>query len=254
MILVIAIISLFLITYNLLLKDNEIVISLLKSYIQDDIYDKKTTAFVLALIFPITLTHYLILKRKDKMTLKKFLTGFVIVVLLYLTGSFVYTKTLEVIDFSNKEIALTTEFTKQQQERITFYDKAYKQVIGSSQIALRNDSSFANIVNIVMTNQPTSLGGMFTTIQLIDPSANYSQVSSFYQQLNDLALNNREGFFQQEKALQSINATHENLIKQFPGSLYNVALGRSSFKYIPITSTRSQNVEKTHTDDNTTVL
>jgi len=246
--------SIYLLTVYLLNKDEDITISFMKSYLLGDKYDRKTTAYILALIFPITLTHYLVLKNKNKMNLKKLIIGSLLAVIFFVVGTAVWDQVSQVIDFSNKEVALTTEFKQLEQERITFYDKAYDQVAGTSQIALRNDSSFYHIVDIVMLGQPQNLSAFMGAIRLIDPSANYTQVSSFYQQLLELANNNSEGFFQQEKALQSVNAQHENLLKQFPGSLYNTFLRRNSFKYTPILSTVSKQVQKTNTHEVTRIF
>ena len=224
----------------------------MKSYLLEDKYDKKTIAFLLALVFPITLTHYLILKKKNKMNLKNFIrAGVILLILVVLANlsSFIYT---ELVSFNNTEIDLTTQFEAKIQERIAFYNKMYNQISNSAEVtvAYRNDSSFINLVNIVMTNQPNNLNAFFGAIKLIDPSANYNQVTQFYQQLINLANSNREGFLQQEIALQTINREHNNLLLKFPGSFYNLYFKRQKFNYTPILSSIANEVSKTGIDDN----
>lgn len=79
-------------------------------------------------------------------------------------------------------------------------------------------------------------------------------MSQFYNSLINVVNENREGFFQQERALQAINKQHENLLNKWPTSFYNKVFNRSSFNYLPITSTRTQEVEKTNKDDDTKVF
>lgn len=165
-----------------------------------------------------------------------------------------YNVSNRLIDFSNTEISLVNQFKQAKQERITFYDKMYKQIAQSSQIAIKNDSAFANIVNMVMSNQPTNLNLMLGAVKLIDPSANYSQVSQFYSNLTNIVNSNREGFFQQERTMQNIAKDHENHIHQWPGYLYNLYFKRPSISYTPILSSIATNVDSTGIDDNIKIL
>lgn len=248
-------IILFILTFLLLWTDKEISIYIMKSYIQRDEYTRKTTAFLLALIFPITLTHYLILKFKDKqIKMKKVLITLAVLLAGYVLTVSTISFTNQVIAFSNTEIDLKNQFERQKEERITFYSKIYVQLSQTSEIAIKNDSSFQNIVNTVMASQPQSLTGMLTAFQLIDPSVNYEQVSKFYAHLSDLANSNREGFFQQEKQLQSIAYTHKNLISQFPGSFYNMYFKRTQLKYTPILTDVANEVNKTNIESDIKVF
>lgn len=242
----------FVLTFSLLYKDNDITLTLMKSYLLNDKYDRKTIAFVLALFFPFTLTHYLILKKKNKMNLKNLIKSVVVLLIVFIlfnTSSFIYN---ELVGFNNTEIDQTTQYEAKTQERIAFYNKMYNQISNSVEvtIAYKNDSSFINLVNIVMTNQPNNLNAFFGAIKLIDPSANYNQVTQFYQQLISLANSNREGFLQQEIALQDINKEHNNLLLKFPGSFYNMYFKRQKFNYTPILSSIATDVSKTGIDDN----
>lgn len=180
------------------------------------------------------------------MTKKLIVTLSVIAILailvLSLIGSFV--------SFSNQEIDLRNRFTQKMEERTAFYDKMWKTLSQKSQIALKNDSSFARNVDAIMSGRKDSEGVFMKWIQESNPNANYDQVSILYQDLSRSVEGERDGFFIQEKMIQGIVLEHSNLIGKFPGSLWNSFLGREKLAYKPITSDRTDEVIKTGKDNN----
>ncbi len=158
------------------------------------------------------------------------------------------------ISFSNKEITLRNQFEQKFQERTTFYDKMWKTLSQKSQIAVKNDSSFRNNVNIIMSGRKDAQGIFMKWITESNPNANYSEVSILYQDLSRAVEAQREGFFVQEKYMQDIKMQHSNLIQKFPGSLYNVFFSRQAINYTPITSTITDEVIRTGKDDNVKVF
>jgi hypothetical protein len=180
------------------------------------------------------------------MTKKLIVTLSVIAILailvLSLIGSFV--------SFSNQEIDLRNRFTQKMEERTAFYDKMWKTLSQKSQIALKNDSSFARNVDAIMSGRKDSEGVFMKWIQESNPNANYDQVSVLYQDLSRSVEGERDGFFIQEKMIQGIVLEHSNLIGKFPGSLWNSFLDREKLVYKPITSDRTDEVIKTGKDNN----
>jgi len=132
------------------------------------------------------------------MTKKLIVTLSVIAILailvLSLIGSFV--------SFSNQEIDLRNRFTQKMEERTAFYDKMWKTLSQKSQIALKNDSSFARNVDAIMSGRKDSEGVFMKWIQESNPNANYDQVSVLYQDLSRSVEGERDGFFIQEKMIQ----------------------------------------------------
>ena len=91
---------------------------------------------------------------------------------------------------------------------------------------------------------------MWAWVQQSNPTATFGEVTKLYQELGRAVEAQREGFFIQEKVLQDIVRQHSNLIQLFPGSIYNIFLGRQKLKYTPIKSTLTEQVMKTGKDDN----
>lgn len=180
------------------------------------------------------------------MTKKLIVTLSVIAILailvLSLIGSFV--------SFSNQEIDLRNRFTQKMEERTAFYDKMWKTLSQKSQIALKNDSSFARNVDAIMSGRKDSEGVFMKWIQESNPNSNYDQVSVLYQDLSRSVEGERDGFFIQEKMIQGIVLEHSNLIGKFPGSLWNSFLDREKLVYKPTTSDRTDEVIKTGKDNN----
>ena len=155
-----------------------------------------------------------------------------------------------IVSFSNEEISLRNSFEQKYNERTAFYDKMWKTLSQKSQIALKNDSSFWQNVNIIMAGRKDAPQLFMKWVTESNPNANYSEVSILYQDLSRAVEAQREGFFVEEKYMQDIVMQHSNLIQKFPGSFYNIFFGRSKLNYKPITSTITDEVIKTGKDDN----
>lgn len=158
------------------------------------------------------------------------------------------------ISFSNSEITLRNQFKQKYDERTAFYDKMWKTLSQKSQIALKNDSSFRQNVDIIMAGRKDAPQVFFKWITESNPNANYSEVSALYKDLSRAVEAQREGFFVQEKYMQDIQMQHSNLIQKFPGSLYNAFMGRQLLAYKAITSTITDEVIKAGKDDNVKIF
>lgn len=154
------------------------------------------------------------------------------------------------IGFSNREIELSNSFFQKKDERTASYDKMYKVVAQKTQIAVKNDSSFRNMVNIIMEGRKDAQQVVFKWVQEQNPGATFDQVTKLYSELGQTIEAQREQFFQEEKMLQDINRVHEDLIRKYPGSFYNLFFKRKSFEYTPIKSSLTEQVMKTGKDDN----
>lgn len=168
--------------------------------------------------------------------------GIGILTILILIGS--------IISFSNNEIMLRTTFNQKISERTAFYDKMWKTLAQKSQIALKNDSSFKENVNIIMAGRKDAPQVFMKWVTETNPNANFNEVSALYKDLSRATEAQREGFFQEEKVLQDIKAQHNIAISSFPNSLFNKFFGRKPLEYKPITSDITDEVIKTGKDNN----
>jgi hypothetical protein len=157
---------------------------------------------------------------------------------------------MNIISWSNREIQYRNAFIQKYSERTAFYDKLWKTLSQKSQIALRNDSSFRQNVNIIMSGRKDAQGIFMKWITESNPNANFNEVSALYKDLSRSVEAQREGFFVQEKYLQDIVQSHSNHIQELPGSFYNFFFGRKKLEYSPITSTITENAIKSGKDDN----
>lgn len=158
------------------------------------------------------------------------------------------------ISQSNTEVELRNEFSQKISERTSFYDKMWKILDQKTQIALRNDSSFRENVNIIMSGRKDAPQVFFKWIVETNPNANFQEVSALYKDLSRAVEAEREGFFNQEKVLQDIKRQHDNLRKRFPSTVVMAVLGRHQLPYTPVTSDRTDDVFKTHKENNTKLL
>jgi len=154
----------------------------------------------------------------------------------------------------NKEVKLRNSFTQKFSERTAAYDKMWKVISQKSQIALRNDSSFRQNIDIIMSGRKDAPQVFFKWVTETNPNANYSEVADLYKDLSRAVESNREQFFEQEKFLQDIKLQHDNLLDVFPGSVIFTLFNRKRIDYKPITSDRTDDVIKTGKDNDTKVF
>lgn len=149
----------------------------------------------------------------------------------------------KVVSFSNTEISIRNRFDQKMTERTAFYDKMWKTLSQKSQIALKNDSSFARNVNAIMEGRKDAGDVFMKWVTESNPNVNYDQVSVLYQELSRTVESERNGFFIQEKAIQGIVLEHKNHIGLFPNSFINsLFFNRPPIEYRPITSDRTDGV------------
>jgi hypothetical protein len=142
------------------------------------------------------------------------------------------------ISYSNSEVKLRNRFTQKYSERTAFYDKMWKILSQKGQIALKNDSSFRQNIDIIMQGRKDAPDLVMKWIAETNPNANYSEVSALYKDLSRAVEAEREGFFNQEKMLQDLKLEHDNLLDVFPSSVVLSMMGKNKhIEYKPITST-----------------
>jgi len=158
------------------------------------------------------------------------------------------------VSFSNQEARLQNTFKQKMNSRTAFYDKMWKTLSQKSQIALKNDSSFYRNVNAIMEGRKDSGKLFMKWVQESNPNANYEAVGNLYSDLSRSVEGQRDGFFMEEKMIQSVVLEHENLITTFPGTFWNIFLSRKSIEYKPITSDRTDEVIRTGKDNDVEVF
>ena len=179
---------------------------------------------------------------ETKSIIKYAILGMVVLVLIGLIGS--------VISTSNQEVELKNRFKQKMDERTAFYDKMWKTLSQKSQIAVKNDSSFARNVNAIMAGRKDAGQLFMKWVQESNPNANYQEVSALYADLSRSVEGQRDGFFMQEKMIQGIVLEHDNIMTRFPsGFILSNFMGRTRLTYKPITSDRTDNVIETGKDN-----
>jgi hypothetical protein len=154
-----------------------------------------------------------------------------------------------IIGFGNNEVDLRNRFKQKMDERTAFYDKMWKTLSQKSQIALKNDSSFARNIDMIMAGRKDAPQVFMKWVQESNPNANFDQVSKLYEDLSRSVEAQRDGFFMQEKMIQDIVLQHSNLLDKFPGTIWNMFYGRKHLEYKPITSDRTDEVIRTGKDN-----
>ncbi len=238
------------VTFIWLLYSKNIEITIFKSYIQKEtsLYQDLFAYSLLALLFPYTI-YKLIKNKQIKMNTKQIKNIITIIILIVILGYTFFKIGSSFISVSNSDKTLKNQFNQKLTERTSFYDNMIKIVASKAQIAIKNDSSFQNIINIQMTGQKAGENVLMTWIQQSNPTATYSEVTKLYEQLSQYIESGRNGFFEQEKVLQSIKLQHDQLCDMFPGSIIMYVLGRDKLKYTPIQSYITENIMKTGKED-----
>lgn len=168
------------------------------------------------------------------------LAGVILFAILFIGG---------IIGFGNDTVDLQNRRKQKDDERTAFYDNMWKTFSQKTQIALRNDSSFARNVDAIMAGRKDAGDLFMKWVQESNPNANYEQVAALYADLSRSVEAKRDQFFMQEKAIMGIVLEYNNRIQKFPGNLYNIFYGRKKMDYKPITSSRTDQVIESGKDD-----
>ena len=159
------------------------------------------------------------------------------------------------ISTSNQEVDLRNRFKQKMDERTAFYDKMWKTISQKSQVAVKNDSSFARNVDMIMAGRKDSDQLFMKWVQESNPNANFESVSALYGDLSRALEGQRNDFFMEEKMIQGIVYEHDNLLDKFPsGFILSTMMGRKKLEYKPITSDRTDDVIKTGKDNEVNVF
>lgn len=175
-------------------------------------------------------------------TIKKIaIAGITVIMLLVFFGSF--------LSFFNQEAKLRNMFDQKINSRTAFYDKMWKTIEQKSEIAVKNDESFSRNVDAIMQGRKDAGDLFMKWVQESNPNANYEAVASLYGDLSRAVEGQRDGFFMEEKSIQSVALEHSNLLTTFPGTFWNLFLGRTTLEYSPITSDRTDEVMESGKDN-----
>jgi len=160
-----------------------------------------------------------------------------------------------IVSISNQEKTLSNRFKQKMDERSSFYDKMWKTLSQKSQVAVRNDSSFARNVDAIMAGRKDAQGVFMKWVQESNPNSNFEAVFSLYADLSRAIEAQRDGFFMEEKMIQSIVLEHDNIMTMFPsGWILSNLMGRPRLVYKPITSDRTDEVIQKGKDNNVQVF
>jgi len=160
-----------------------------------------------------------------------------------------------VISVSNQEVDLRNRFKQKMDQRTAFYDKMWKTISQKSQVAIKNDSSFAKNVNVIMEGRKDAPQVFMKWVQESNPNANYESVAALYGDLSRAIEGQRNDFFMEEKMIQGIVLEHDNIMSKFPsGFILSTFMGRTKLVYKPITSDRTDEVIKTGKDNDVDVF
>lgn len=151
--------------------------------------------------------------------------------------------------FYNHATKLTNLFEQKTEERTAFYQKMYVVIQQQTQITVKNDESFKEVLNTQVNGQKNGENVMFAWIQQSNPTATYSEVSKLYTELNRNIEANRSEFFEQEKVLQDVSREYKDYIKTFPNNIIADVLGFEKIDYKPIVSTKTLKVFETGIED-----
>lgn len=155
------------------------------------------------------------------------------------------------LNLANQDASQKVEFQQKFDERTAFYDNMWKTIKEKSNVALRNDSSFQNVVNSIMEQRKDSEGLFMKWVTESNPAATFGEVSSLYKDLSRTIEAKRDQFFEQEKMMQDIKRENDYLFVRQPQALVLGILGRKPLEYKPITSDKTDEVIGSGKDNST---
>ena len=121
------------------------------------------------------------------------------------------------ISTSNSEIKLRNQADAQQESCKAYFDKMWKVLQQQAGVADEYKEAFKEIYPALMEGRYSNgQGKMMSWIQEHNPNFD----ASLYKRLMNSIEAQREGFFNEQKKLISLNNQHQNLLETFPSSVF----------------------------------
>lgn len=135
------------------------------------------------------------------------------------------------------------EYQKKTDERKGFYDKLWKTYLTKEKICDVNRETFIYTTKIIMENLQDGQNVAWKWTSRNVPNIPYETFSSFYADLSNFIIEQREGYFNIEKQCMEIAQKNNTMLDTFPNNFYNKVLDlpRINFEY-GITSDSTENV------------
>lgn len=144
-------------------------------------------------------------------------------------GNAVYTQSVFLYNTSKK---YHNTYQQKVEEKQGFYDKLWKTYLQKEKITNVNKETFIQVTKIIMENRRD---GQNVTWKWLQENQNipYSEFTAFYGDLSNFITKQREGYFDIEKACQTIANKNNTMLDTFPNNLYNrvLKLQRIKFEY-----------------------
>lgn len=134
------------------------------------------------------------------------------------------------IDTYNKSVDLTYQYEQKCEQRPGYYDAMWKTYSEKKVLKDMNEATFIKIASIIMDARKDGPQLAWKWTQE-NTSITFAEFTYFYKNLSSYIETKREGYYRLEVECQKLAYAHNAMIKEFPGNIYNVVLGRSQLEY-----------------------
>ena len=232
---IIIITSLIISTYFYLKNDKELIIDLCDSFLKTKKRNKLSEIILFSILFPITIT-FLIKNKKMKETKK-----IVSIAIFYLVAIYLVKVS---IDTHNTSVTIKSEYKVALHKRGITFNKMKQELKDNLNIALINDSSFQQKLEIVMSNKKDSKNLVWKWLQEVNPNSNYNEVSQLYVNLTNSVTALRNELEVRESEVLKSTMEWEKLHNYFPSNIF-LFYQEKELKYTPILTKSSKLTNET---------
>lgn len=161
-------------------------------------------------------------------------------------GKTIYNQSIFVYNTSKK---YHNTYQQKVEEKLGYYDKLWKIYLQKEKIASVNKETFIEITKVIMNNVADGKNLSWKWVSRY-PDIDYNQFTAFYADLSDFIAKQREGYFNIEKACQTIANQNNTLLDTFPNNIYNRFLKQERIKFeYGFLSDSTNNVFKTKVEN-----
>ncbi len=176
---------------------------------------------------------------------KRWVWIFVLIVLVLQIFKFskvVYKQSVFVYNTSKK---YHNTYQQKVEEKQGFYDKLWKTYLQKEKITNINKETFIQVTKLIMENRKDGEQLTWKWLQE-NQQIPYEEFTTFYADLSTFITKQREGYFNIEKACQTIANQNNTLLDTFPNNIYNRFLKQPRIKFeYGFLSDSTENVFKT---------
>lgn len=146
---------------------------------------------------------------------------------------------LGVLGFYNQEVTLRTQYEAKIDANKADFDNVWKTISQVAQVPAKYKEDFEGVFTSYMQARQGGNTGDGKLLAFLTEAVPQFDGQQLYAKVQTVVESKRESWTFRQKELRDIKREHDQLLRTFPGVIYNAFLGRGELDVVLVTSSRT---------------